>query len=63
MKSKRTNKTKSQLQRELAAAQDDIFLLKCAGTYAIYALQPKDPSNLSFIQSEAVRIWLEKAKA
>ena len=49
------------LEIELNAANQHIKRLKEAGTYAINTLQPKDPSNLSFLQSQAIKEWI-KAK-
>ena len=46
-----------QLEIELDAANQHIKRLKEAGTYAINALQPKDPSSLSYLQSHAIKEW------
>jgi len=46
-----------QLEIELNAANQHIKRLKEAGTYVINTLQPKDPSNLSFLQSQAIKEW------
>ena len=46
-----------QLEIELNTANQHIKRLKEAGTYAINTLQPKDPSNLSFLQSQAIKEW------
>lgn len=45
------------LENELNIANQHIKRLKEAGTYAINTLQPKDPSNLSFLQSQAIKEW------
>ena len=50
-----------QFEIEINAANQHIKRLKEAGTYAINTLQPKDPSNLSFLQSQAIKEWI-KAK-
>jgi hypothetical protein len=46
-----------QFEIELNVANQHIKRLKEAGTYAINTLQPKDPSNLSFLQSQAIKEW------